>query len=109
MTMKRQKELKKAYEEICSINSNLESLILARTKHIEFQNRQLAEYAFFNAHKVRGPLARIIGLVQLMEIEPELIQKENLITKLSVCSKELDGVIHEIKNILDSAIDSYNN
>jgi signal transduction histidine kinase len=99
--MKRQKELKKAFEEIRSINDNLESLVLARTKHIEFQNRQLTEYAFFNAHKVRRPLARIIGLVQLMEIEPELIQKEDLISKLSACSKELDGVIHEIKSILE--------
>jgi signal transduction histidine kinase len=106
--MKRQQELKKAYDEIRSVNYNLELLILARTKHIEFQNRQLTEYAFFNSHKVRGPLARIIGIVQLMEIEPELIYKENLITKLSVCSRELDGILHEIRNLLESEIDADN-
>jgi len=38
-----------------------------RTYELEIKNKALEEYAFINAHKLRAPLARILGLVHLMK------------------------------------------
>ena len=59
------KEIIAQQEEIQSMNDQLEEVIHQRTKRLEEKNRLLTEYAFFNAHKVRGPLARILGLLNL--------------------------------------------
>lgn len=55
-----------AQEEVKSINENLELIIDQRIQKIEARNKELEEYAFINAHLVRGPLCRIIGLSNLM-------------------------------------------
>jgi len=94
-------ELKVANEEIRSINENLENIVRQRSNHIEFQNHQLTEYAFFNAHKVRGPLARILGIINLIKINPEWLQSDNLVEKLEEAAQELDESIKEINVILD--------
>lgn len=94
-------ELRMANEKIRSINENLESLVKQRSDHIEFQNQQLTEYAFFNAHKVRGPLARILGIINLLKINPEWLESDNLIEKLEEASRELDFSIKEINGILE--------
>ncbi len=58
-------ELKQKNAAIISINENLEKLITERTHKLKLQNEILKQYTFLNAHKVRGPLARILGLAGL--------------------------------------------
>jgi tetratricopeptide (TPR) repeat protein/cell division protein FtsB len=94
-------ELKVANEEISSINENLENLVKQRSDHIESQKRQLTEYAFFNSHKVRGPLTSILGIINLMKMNPDLIKSDNLIEKLEEASHKMDTTIREINVILD--------
>jgi signal transduction histidine kinase len=72
-----------------------------RSAHIETQNQQLTEFAFFNAHKVRGPLARILGLVHLIKISPTDGLNRDLVTRLDESSKELDETIKEINKVLE--------
>ncbi len=62
------KEIEKINEEIRNVNSSLEARVFERTKILEEKNKQLAEYAYINAHLLRGPLCSILGLVNLMEI-----------------------------------------
>lgn len=50
-------------EEIRVINENLEKLVQERTKELEKKNQVLEEYAFINAHKLRSPVASILGLI----------------------------------------------
>jgi signal transduction histidine kinase len=56
----------------------------------------LIEYAYSNAHNVRGPLARILGLASLMsrEDDPELLKEYT--TFMYVSAQELDNVIRDI-------------
>ena len=65
-------ELKSVNEEITQqqrkimlINENLENLVQERTQRINLLNEKIIKYAFFNAHNVRGHLARIMGLVNI--------------------------------------------
>jgi signal transduction histidine kinase len=89
-------ELTQANQEISRINESLEAEVTHRTDKIERQNKILIEYAFSNAHNVRGPLARILGLASLMSMEddPELLKEYN--TYIYVSAQELDNVIRAI-------------
>ncbi len=92
-------------QEIASINENLEALVREKTSRILEQHNKLIEYAFTNSHRVRGPLARILGLVKLVldgaikEDEMRFILKE-----MDVASNELDTVVKEISNSLNGVI-----
>lgn len=98
----RNDELNKQQEAIISINNHLESLVVMRTAEITKQNDSLRNYAYFNAHKVRGPLARILGLIYLTKIDPikSLEDFNILIHQLDICANELDNTIREINEIL---------
>lgn len=80
--------------EIDAINDNLEMMVRKRTKQLQDKNDRIKEYAFSNSHIVRGPLARILGLVSIAEHEPKVME---LIDKNA---KELDMVIKEMTQIL---------
>lgn len=101
--MNQQEQLRKANEEIRAVNDNLENLVRKRSEKIEYQNQQLTEYAFFNAHKVRGPLARILGIVHLIGLNAPGHRDEDLIEMLKNAAEELDRTIKEINNVLESS------
>jgi hypothetical protein len=82
------------------INENLEKLVQERTDKISQQNQKLIDYAFRNAHNVRGPLARILGLVNLISIE----HKETnsiYVSRLSESAEELDSSIKDMSKLLE--------
>lgn len=93
-------ELTQANEEISRINESLEAEVKIRTEKIEIQNRKLIDYAYSNAHRVRGPLARIMGLSKLMynESSGQLIREYN--EYLYASAVELDAVVRDINNEL---------
>jgi tetratricopeptide (TPR) repeat protein len=95
-------KIRKVNEQIQSVNDNLENLVHERSEQIKIQNQRLKEYAFFNAHKVRGPLARILGIIQLIKIDHSLIESEKLLDKLEDASNELDKTIGDINSILEA-------
>jgi len=93
-------ELTQANAEVSRMNESLEMEVSARVAEIKLQHEKLIEYAYFNAHNVRGPLARILGLCMLMsgETSPEEIQTYN--AHLLDCANELDDVVREINRKL---------
>lgn len=93
-------QLSKANEQVRRINESLEQEVQNRSNKIRQQNQMLIEYAYFNAHNVRGPLARILGLAGLMQAETsvELIKEYN--TRLHESALELDLVVREINTKL---------
>jgi tetratricopeptide (TPR) repeat protein len=95
-------ELRASNDAMEAINSNLEKLVEERSRQVLDKNQKLLEYAFFNAHKVRGPLARILGLINLMNIEPAQSEQKKYSEMLHDASKELDKSIKEINTVLDS-------
>ena len=89
--------LEKSHTEINYINTNLELLVEQRTSLIEAQKKKLIEYAYYNAHKVRGPLARILGIVNLLKVDHQT-KPEALHQYLSESAAQLDEIINEINN-----------
>jgi len=68
-----------------------------QNKALEIQNRNLREIAWVQSHEVRGPLARLLGLVQLLDRYPDVeINVVETIKRLSASANELDEVVRKI-------------
>jgi ligand-binding sensor domain-containing protein len=88
-------------EEIKGINENLEALVMQRTAELEKKNLALEEYAFINAHKLRSPVASILGLVHLIsktKLDPEA---KEINEHLQQSAEELDKVVSSITKAIE--------
>lgn len=63
---------------------------------IEQQNKQLREIAWVQSHKVRAPLASILGLTDLLIQDPNGAMNKEALAMLRKSADKLDKVIHEI-------------
>lgn len=70
---------------------------LANITRIKAQNQQLIDIAWLQSHKVRAPLANILGLAQLFKTS-EQEHKEEIVNGILTSSEKLDDVIREIVN-----------
>jgi signal transduction histidine kinase len=84
-------------EEIEVINNNLEQLIVDRTEKLKDQETRITKFAFINAHKVRSPLARIMGLLNLISLEKDKTSAvEQYLPKLQSNAEELNEMLREV-------------
>lgn len=91
-------------QKMVNLNDALEMKVQERTKEIEERNEKLESYAFYNAHKLRGPYCRILGLISLRKIV-EVEEREEIDRLLDQCMLELEQVIREIQEIVDQPVD----
>jgi len=99
-----EEELTSSGEELKQINENLNKIVIERTDALLHQNNILVQHAHISAHKVRGPLARILGLSNLMSIElGHETKAKDLLVHLSASAKELDNTLREVRESLDKA------
>lgn len=94
-------ELVASNEEVKTHNENLDELVKKRSKKIEEQLNLFHEYADINSHEVRAPLARILGLLYIIEREEDKQEKAELIKRINKAAKELDDVIRHMNRLLE--------
>lgn len=89
--------------ELILIKASLEKRVDERTVELQNlngellkQNSQLEQFAFITAHNIRGPVARIKGLIQFF---PKREMEE--VIHLESCVNDLDEVISDLSTILD--------
>jgi PAS domain S-box-containing protein len=63
---------------------------------IKKQNEKLQEIAWIQSHKVRGPLASILGLVSLFDTDTASADNVEIIDYIRTAAGQLDTVVHEI-------------
>ncbi len=88
-------------EEIKGINENLEMLVKQRTDELQKKNAALEEYAFINAHKLRGPLASILGLINLIEKTDLDAEAREIHRRLQQSADELDDIVRTITQAIE--------
>ncbi len=98
-------EIQLANEEAIAINENLEHIVEERTNALHERNEQLAKYAFLNAHKIRGPLARILGSSYALKYVENEDERQLFIHSVTKSAQELDTVIHKMAQVLSIADD----
>lgn len=104
MVNKKTKALADANDELKSMNENLDHLVKERTEKVQEQYEQMLKYAYLNSHEVRAPLSRMQGLMSIIVQEQDIQSKMELIEKLKISSDELDSIIIEMNQILESEL-----
>ncbi|HEY8934668.1 MAG TPA: hypothetical protein VIM65_05585 [Cyclobacteriaceae bacterium] len=94
-------------EELAVYNKELEMMVEDRMRDILILNKKLMEYSFINSHRVRGPLARVLGLVHLMKMN--IKDKKDYIDyldKLETSAVEMDNIVREMTIVLNQEIET---
>ncbi len=106
---KQQKQLRELNKSLFELNNDLETRIDDRTRELndkntelENKNIQLANYAFLNAHKLRAPVATLLGLVMLFDNQNiENSERDEIVKKIRSCAADLNDIVREIRNTLE--------
>ncbi|WP_159453766.1 sensor histidine kinase [Ohtaekwangia koreensis] len=87
--------------EIKHRNETLEEEVSRRTKELVEYNHQLEQFAFVTAHNLRGPVARILGLGNILNLTENVPHEVKTITdKLVFTAEEIDSVVSDLNQIL---------
>jgi signal transduction histidine kinase len=97
-------ELVQSQEKLNALNQFLEQTVVDRTTSITKKNEQLLRYAYVNAHHVRGPVARVLGLIQLSKIDANL-ELPFLFDKIETETREIDSIITKINGELEKTVE----
>jgi hypothetical protein len=90
------KELDTKNAIISKINEDQKEVIKQRTKEIENKNKTLLEISVLNAHNVREPLSRILGLINLLDDESANESINEILSLLKISSTDLDNALQEV-------------
>ena len=96
------KIIEKQNQEIKLRNENLEMEVQSRTKELVEYNQQLEQFAFISAHNLRAPVARLLGLGHILDLESKDNNPTKIVSQKMVSSaKELDRVVRDLNTILE--------
>lgn len=101
-----QKALGTISEKNAEINSILEhqqEVIQSQTGELRAKNQRLLEISTLNAHKVREPLSRIIGLMNVIELTGQT-DVADMLPLLQSSSSDLDEALKEVIKMADQDI-----
>lgn len=70
---------------------------------IEKNNKRLKEIAWTQSHVVRAPLARIMGLIDLLQNHDDIEDVGLLLNSIMSSARELDGIIRKINSKTEDA------
>jgi signal transduction histidine kinase len=93
-------ELHQSQENLNQLNNHLEQIVHERTNEVKKQNDRLIRYAYANAHHLRGPVARLLGLIQLSRMETDL-NYPYYFNKIEEQALEIDQVVRNINRELE--------
>ncbi len=83
-------------------NENLEIEIQSRTKELLEYNQQLEQFAFISAHNLRAPVARILGLGNILDLTSKNPDDNKIVyQKMVATATELDRVVRDLNTILE--------
>jgi len=82
-------------------NEGLEQEILQRTRELVEYNQQLEQFAFISSHNLRAPIARILGLGNLLDMTTDNKDKQMIQIELIQSARQLDRVVKDLNMILD--------
>lgn len=93
--------LAKLNQELHELNKSLESKVTTRSKQLAQKNKQIAEYTFINSHKLRAPVASVLGLINVLELSEDDKLNMDIVKHLRKSALDLDRVIFNLKELLE--------
>lgn len=99
---------KEHYETLEVVNKKMEEVngvlandIIWKEKGIQDLKEFIDEMSFKNAHQVRGPLSRMLGLLHLYQMDTDPVNREKYMAYLQSSALELDEIIKEVSMVLN--------
>lgn len=97
------RELLHQSDEVTRLNDYLGELVERKTQSISDQNEMLVRLSFTNAHKLRGPVARILGLICISRLNTEICNRW-IFDKVEGEAKDIDEILLNISRDLDNSV-----
>lgn len=72
-----------------------------KNEKLQINNKQLTEYTHLNSHVLRAPLARMLGLAQIVSKDVKAERHQKLVHELLASAEELDEVVAKINESLE--------
>ncbi len=101
-------ELAESYETIQQLNEDLEKKVLEKSRDLLQTNEELSKYnadllqfSYSISHNLRGPLARLMGLSDLLQVIKEPGEVNRILEMIKVSTVELDTVLRDLTNIIE--------
>ncbi|MEP2278203.1 PAS domain S-box protein [Maribacter sp.] len=88
------------------VNSKDVTTKVQHLKAIEEQNAQLKKIAWTQSHIVRAPVARLMGLIDLLRDDKEKLKSEEREQVLNYIITSADEIDHVIKDIVENTINA---
>jgi signal transduction histidine kinase len=95
-------------------NKHLQQLIeeksgdlLKTNEELIQSNNELRQFSFSVSHNLRGPVARLLGLTNLIQLKQSPADTEQIIQFIRNSAKELDDLLHDLSTIIDIRSDLY--
>lgn len=100
-------DLQKASIEIAQLNHDLAETVARQDKSLIDKDKQIEDYLFINAHRVRSPLATLLGLVQIIHNKQYNSEEELLYLLEHVYNNalKLDNILFEINETLHEGLE----
>ncbi|HYI77363.1 MAG TPA: hypothetical protein VEW65_07050 [Chryseolinea sp.] len=87
--------------ELDILRSNLEKIISGKINESQNKAEILKEYSFVNSHHVRAPLARVLGLIDLIEFENHRNNiSSDALQKIKNDAEEIDLILKKINTVI---------
>jgi signal transduction histidine kinase len=95
-------ELERLNKKLDRINKTLEYKVQRRSALLLDQTRKMEEYAFMNSHKLRGPIASLLGLINLLD--KDYLSTEEKVNVFSSFKSEvvnIDKIVRDINRVIE--------
>jgi signal transduction histidine kinase len=98
------KQNKNLSTELVDINNNLSETNSELIKH----NNELRQFSYTVSHNLRGPVASLIGLINMIDHQPPGEEQDSLIAHMKTSVQRLDNIIKDLSKIIDIRHDIFN-
>lgn len=97
-----QETIERQNREMANRNETLEAEVERRTHELLEYNQQLEQFAFIASHNLRAPVASLLGLGELLEVQ-KLSEADRLQVSHNMIqsARELDRVVRDLSTILE--------
>jgi len=104
-----QQMLEQKQREITEMNELLERKVKTRTQELNLRNKQLTDFSFTNAHHIRGPLCRLLGLKNLLSATTDCREVLKIADYMTASITELDNTTRETSKKLNALVEDKEN
>lgn len=101
-------KLEEANRLINQFNTHLQELVDEKSKNLYFANEELVknngelrQFSYTVSHNLRGPVARLLGLSKLFDLENSDEGKNQIVSYIQQSTQDLDVILKDLSMIID--------